>query len=433
MGRRSRTARLTVWMNGEEVGGWRVDSRGEHELSYADSWLSHPDRRPLSLSMPLRPEPYRGPLVHDYFDNLLPDSDAIRRRLQARFGTRSSGAFDLLAEVGRDCVGAVQLVAGDHLAPDPRSIQGQPLTDEEVAGILAGVQAPPLGQRTGEEFRISLAGAREKTALLRHSDTWMRPLGPTPTTHILKLPIGQAAQGIDLSTSVENEWLCHRILNEFEVPVAACAMATFGDQKTLIVERFDRRPSRGGCWIVRLPLEDLCQATGTPGARKYENEGGPGIRTVMDVLLGSHQAREDRLDFFRTQVLFWLLCAIDGHAKNFSLFLEPQGRFRLTPRYDVLSAYPVIGPGMLHAREVTMAMAVWAKNRHYRWHDIGRRHWVETARACSLSGADACLDDLAARVPSVVEAVAAALPAGFPDRVAGPILDGLRRCGSRLG
>ena len=74
-----------------------------------------------------------------------------------------------------------------------------------------------------------------------------------------------------------------------------------------------------------------------PSDRKYEADGGPGIRTIMGLLLGSSRADDDRRDFFKTQILYWLLCAIDGHAKNFSLFLEAGGGYRLTPRYDVLS------------------------------------------------------------------------------------------------
>lgn len=104
----------------------------------------------------------------------------------------------------------------------------------------------------------------------------------------------------------------------------------------------------------------FCQATGIPPALKYESDGGPGIRRILDILRGSERAEEDRLDFFCTQLVFWLLAAIDGHAKNFSLFLLPGGAFRLTPRYDVLSAHPLLGHGRgrLARQKVKMAMAV---------------------------------------------------------------------------
>jgi serine/threonine-protein kinase HipA len=117
----------------------------------------------------------------------------------------------------------------------------------------------------------------------------MRPKGTTPTTHILKLPIGTGGGGIDLTTSVENEWLCAEILHEYGVPVAKCSMDRFGDQQVLVVERFDRRMSADGSWIVRVPQEDLCQATGVPSDRKYEADGGRHeTLQVADVTLRGH-------------------------------------------------------------------------------------------------------------------------------------------------
>jgi serine/threonine-protein kinase HipA len=263
----------------------------------------------------------------------------------------------------------------------------------------------------------------------------MRPLGATPTTHILKLPIGAVPRGIDLSTSVENEWLCTQILKAYGLPVAECAIERFGAQQVLVVERFDRRLADDGSWFVRLPQEDLCQATATPPSRRYENEGGPGIRSVMELLLGSSAAATDRANFLRAQLVFWLLCGIDGHAKNFSVFLEAGGGYRLTPFYDVLSAYPVIGSGRgkLARKKVKLAMAVEGKNRHYLWDGIVRRHWNETARRCGFArDAESLVEELIARTPAVVEQVQARMPKGFPRAVAQPIFGGLRSAASRL-
>ena len=182
-----------------------------------------------------------------------------------------------------------------------------------------------------------------------------------------------------------------------------------------------------GTWWLRLPQEDLCQATGTPPALKYENDGGPGIIPIMDLLLGSSHAEADRTDFLRTQAVFWLLAAIDGHAKNFSIFLEAGGRFRLTPRYDVLSAYPVLGhgKGKLAVQKIKMALAVQGKRKHYKWRGIRARHWLETAQRCGLPGMDKILADLVAKAPGVVTTVGKSVPKGFPSSIASSILDGL--------
>jgi serine/threonine-protein kinase HipA len=408
------------------------------EFSYADVWLASEGTRPISLSLPLAPPgtAYKGSVVTSYFDNLLPDSREIRERIQSRFGTASMRPFDLLAEIGRDCVGAIQLLPEGEQSPDVKRIDGTRLSAPRIERLLTDMRNPALG-RSGstEEFRISLAGVQEKFALLRLDGKWMRPLGATPTTHILKLPIGTATHGIDLSASVENEWLCAEILRAYGVAIASCRMGQFGEQKVLIVKRFDRRSSSDNSWIVRLPQEDLCQATGTPGSKRYESDGGPGIRGIMSVLLGSVQADQDRRDFLRTQILFWMLCAIDGHAKNFSLFLEAGGRYRLTPRYDVISAFPMLGNarGKLPPKKAKMAMAVAATSRHYLWHSIQRRHWVETAKRCGIGGSmPSLIDELIERTPHVIDKVGDRLPPGFPVAVARPIFDGLRSSAATL-
>jgi serine/threonine-protein kinase HipA len=419
-------------MNGEQVGRWTL-LRGEHLFHYKAAWLDSPHRRPLSLSMPLRPsqEPYRSDVVQPFFDNLLPDSDEIRRRMMARFGTRSTSAFDLLEEVGRDCVGAVQLLPADAPAPDVGAIHARAVNEAQIAVILSRVRSPSMGAQDESEFRLSLAGAQEKTALLYHAGKWRVPEGATPSTHIFKLPIRTLDPGApDLATSVENEWLCAQLLVELGVPCARCDMRAFKDQRVLVVERFDRIPAEDRSWIVRLPQEDLCQATHTPPGQKYESHGGPGILKVMELLRGSARPSEDRSDFFATQFIFWLLCAIDGHAKNFSVFIERDGRFNLTPRYDVLSAYPFLGrrQSQLSVHKVKLAMAVHGKNRHYRWKEIRVTHWLETARLAGLGGLGrSIVEEVLARAPAALSAVEGRLPAGFPDSVSVPILTGFEK------
>ena len=440
MGRRSHKRRLSLWMNGELVGTWELSAQG-HELRYAAAWVASPQSRPLSLSLPFTPEnrPHKGLQVQAYFENLLPDSQPILARLARRYQALSLSAFDLLAQIGRDCVGALQIVPEDEFPTDIRRIDALQLDEAAVAQLLrATLQPTPLDIDSGD-FRTSLAGAQEKTALLWHAGQWWLPRGTTPTTHILKLPMGLVGNmRLNMSESVENEWLCAQLLQAFGLPVASCHPLVFEDQKVLGVERFDRRWSDDGQWLFRLPQEDLCQATGTPPHLKYEAEGGPGVERIMSLLDGSLQRERDRLVFFRAQVLFWMLCAPDGHAKNFSLALRPGGAYELAPLYDVMSAYPFLGegPGRLSPHKLKLAMAVRSKNPHWKMQDVRRQHWIETGRRYGIivnegKGA-AVLDDLIARTPDVVKAVRASLPAGFPLTLAESILGGLERAARRL-
>lgn len=426
-------------MNGEYVGRWDCHAGRPQEFTYAASWADAEDTRPISLSLPITSDAtYKGEAVERYFENLLPDNREIRTRIQKHVGAASERAFDLLEKIGRDCIGAIQLTVEEDTPPDVRTIDGTAITTAGIEQLLIKTSAPATfgAPDSDEDFRISLAGAQEKTALLLMRRKWMRPHNATPSTHILKLPIGKANQGIDLHTSVENEWLCTQILREYGLRTSTCSIQEFGAQKVLVVERFDRRLAKDGRWWLRLPQEDFCQATGTSRDQKYEAAGGPGIETILRILLGSENAEADRQRFFKTQILFWMLCAIDGHAKNFSLFLNGGGQFALTPLYDVLSAYPVLGAkaGMLPPRKVRLAMAIQGDgSRHYLWHSIARRHFEGMAKRCGVdAGIGALLDELAEVTPAVIKAVEKLMPATFPDAVATTIFAGLKKTASQL-
>ena len=440
MGRRAHAQRLNIWLNGTPVGYWDASAAGT-TLTYFDEWLHDPQARPLSLSLPFQPgnASYRGPLVQNYFDNLLPDSEAIRRRIALHFRTAGTEPYQLLAAIGRDCVGAIQLLPTDEAPMDLFSLQCEPLDERGVATLLRHtISDRALGQGDEiDDLRLSIAGAQEKSALLWHQGKWQRPLGSTPTTHILKLPLGLVgAMRADMRTSVENEWLCSRIMQEFGLPVAACDIAQFEDMKVLVVERFDRRLAEDGSWIVRLPQEDFCQATGTSPLHKYQADGGPGISKIMEILLGSERSEHDRLNFFKTQLVFWLLAATDGHAKNFSIFHLAGSRFQATPLYDVLSAHPILGTGAnkLAPQRAKLAMAVRSTQNHYNLPQITRRHWLNHAGQVGLgaAAADDIIEALLAAVDGVVTSVYAQIPEGYPQDLAEAILQGILRQRDRL-
>ncbi|WP_027796912.1 type II toxin-antitoxin system HipA family toxin [Paraburkholderia acidipaludis] len=432
--------RLDLWMNGLPVGYWE-NVRGAERLVYLDSWIGDEQGRPLSLSLPFTPgnQPYRGRIVSDYFDNLLPDSDRIRRRIAVRYRTSGTSPFELLAALGRDCVGALQILPAGEEPTGLTRIKGRPLGESDIAALLKETTATPHAgeHESADNLRLSIAGAQEKTALLRHGGQWLLPEGSTPTTHILKLPLGLVGNmRADMRTSVENEWLCSKIIAAFGLPVAHCDIARFDDAKALVVERFDRRMASDSRWIVRLPQEDMCQATGTPGLDKYEADGGPGIDGVMAVLAGSARAEDDRRNFFLSQIVFWLLAATDGHAKNFSIALLSGGRYASTPLYDILSAHPIVGRGRNHIapQRVSLAMAVRGRNRHYRIDEIAPRHWIAQGQRVGFAAAE--IEQMIARVatdaPRVIEAASAQIPADFPEDIAEAIFSGMRRLAARL-
>ena len=445
--RRSQSRALGLWMNGACVGTWSLAPSAPDTLQYDQGWVQSEQGRPLSLSLPFTPgnQAQRGPQVRAYFENLLPDSRDIRERMARRYRTSTTEAFDLLAEAGRDCAGALEILPIGEASAGVAPLQVEPLTDTQVANLLRATTTPQvLGLEGGDiDLRVSIAGAQEKTALLQLDGRWYMPRGATPTTHILKLPLGWiGGMRLDMTDSVENEWLCAQILAAYGLPVAACKPMCFEDLKVLAFERFDRAwwtSPQGDRRLLRLPQEDLCQARGVPPEAKYEADGGPGMDSIFQVLEGSQARDRDRRVFFQAQLLFWMLCATDGHAKNFSLFIRPGGRYQLTPLYDVLSAYPVLGegPSQISAHKAKLAMAVRSKNVHWKIKDIQRRHWVELGRRHGVvtpegRPAEDVVDELVARTSNALAQVREQLPSGFPQALADCILAGVQDAAERL-
>jgi serine/threonine-protein kinase HipA len=414
MARRRAHKPLNVFLNGRLVGLLRRESTGAIDFQYAREWLDWENTFPVSLSLPLREDRYIGAPVINVFDNLLPDSDPIRRRIAQRVSADGTDAYSMLSALGHDCVGALQFLP-DGVAPGAvGNTAGRLVSDEEVSELIRNLADAPLGVGEDEDFRISIAGAQEKTALLRRDGQWFKPTGTTATTHILKPQIGQLPNGVDLSNSVENEYLCLKLMEGLGVPAAKVEIADFGGRRTLIVERFDRRWTRDAR-LLRLPQEDCCQALSVPPTRKYQSDGGPGMRQVINLLKGSDTPDADITTFMRANLIFWLIGATDGHAKNFSVFITPGGRFRMTPAYDVLTAQPSLDAGQIRRKNFKLAMSV-GKNRHYDVHGIMPRHFLQTAdlAGVGLPTMRSIIEDLGEGAQRKAATVIEALPQDFP-------------------
>lgn len=415
--------RLAAGFNGQRVGFWHAQA-DEHRFQYDPAWLSDTAARPLSLSLPFTPGnvPHRGDAVRRFFENLLPTSQHARQRLQAQLGAIGPSAFELLRAGGRDCAGALQLHAL-HDSPPARG-GAEPLDTGRMARLLDALDgaanppadAPPLP-------RVALAGETRKTALLLHQDRWWIARGDTPSTHILKLPLGEVGHmRADMRRSVENEWLCGRLLAAFGLPVAPSGIAQVGRHTVLVVERFDRQVAAGAAvaaagaapaW-VRLPQEDLCQCLGLPAPDDGPDTATPSARDLLRVLRCGRRAQADGQTFVKALFVLWMLGATGAHARKFSVFLERGGGWRLAPLYGIRSSWPIIGPGVrqLSIDDARLALPLGPDDGERRLNRVGPGHWQPLAVEAGM--APQALAQLALEAPRTLEAVRRELPAGFP-------------------
>lgn len=428
MTRRRTHPRLHVYQNGELVGYFSKQPSGAVEFIYAEEWLANERAYPVSLSLPLREDAFKGAPVIAVFENLLPDSQDIKARVAEKVGADGTDAYSLLSQIGHDCVGSLQFFpeGADVDFSGLHSMQGEIVDEEAIEKILNNLaRAAPLGIERERDFRISIAGAQEKTAFLYHDGKWLRPFGATPTTHIFKTQIKKSGD-IDFSNSVENEFYGLSVTAAFGLPVNKAEIKIFGKTKALVIERFDRVRTKDGI-LRRIPQEDFCQALSIPPSRKYQNDGGAGMVEILKFLKGSDHPAEDQKAFLKAQIIFWLIGAIDGHAKNFSIYLGVGGRFILTPFYDVLTAQPLFDAHHIQRKDLKMAMSV-GDNAHYRMDEIQGRHFIETAKRAGLPDyiAKEALEEILDMADSAMQSVERKLPADFPEEIHESVMRGVR-------
>jgi serine/threonine-protein kinase HipA len=382
MGRKKRVKILNIFLNGAKVGLLKKETSGLISFRYTEDWLDYGVA--ISNSLPLQEDEYKGEVVSRYFDNLLPDNNDIKNIVATKYGAESTRSFDMLEVIGKDCVGALSFLPEGQEPINEFEMNYTPLSEREIARRIKGLGSTnPLGMDQAD-FRISIAGAQEKTAFLNIDGKWYEPHGLTPTTHIFKTSIGALGVDINFEDSIDNEWSSLLLMKKFGLDVCETHIEQFENQRVLVIKRFDRiwKNYKGKEILLRTPQEDICQAFNVSPYQKYQNEGGPGIEDISRLLMASNNAN-DRINFFKAIVVFDLLYATDGHAKNFSLFVEKDG-YRLTPFYDVMGGY------FLHKREgkalqdLKLAMKV-GDSGHYAFKRINRSHYAQTAKKCGIN------------------------------------------------
>ena len=397
------TNQLIALANGRQMG--IVNYRNARlSFVYDDSWRREPNSFPLSLSMPLAAAEHGHARVDGFLWGLLPDNDRILENWARRFQVSPRNAFRLIGNVGEDCAGAVQFVRPERLEAmrtEPTSREIAWIAEKEIASRLRTLRADHSAWRAASDTgQFSLAGAQPKTALFFQNGRWGVPSGRTPTTHILKPPTGE------WDGHAENEHFCLRLARACGLVVPNSSVRRFLDEIAIVIERYDR--VNIGNQHVRVHQEDICQALAIHPARKYENEGGPGVRQIVDLLRQYSAHPGEDIQTFLTAIAFnWLIAGTDGHAKNYALLLGGLGAVRLAPLYDLASVLPY---PRINANKAKLAMRIGGEHR---LSNIGRRHWHRLAAEvrtdpdsliARIGGMAKALPDLVATIQKQVEA-----------------------------
>jgi serine/threonine-protein kinase HipA len=376
---------------------------GELVFDYDPAYAETPTSCPLSACLPLAQRHHTGPQVTAWFDNLLPDNDRVRSGWAQRLGSPTATAFDLLARVGEDCPGAIQVLP-PGVQPD-QTEELEPITDAQIATRLRALRNDDADWTgPGPAGRWSLGGYQGKFALARRPDGgWWAPLRRAPSTHIVK-PGLTGVQNADAA-----EFVTLRAAAALGLPTAKAELVMFGDQRAIVVERFDRETGPDG--VRRLHQEDLCQALGLDRHLKYEDDGGPGLaRCAATIATTVTQAERARArDTFAAAAIFNIVTAgLDAHAKNFSLTWLGR-RAYLAPLYDLTSAALLWPPAQI-TYSGRLAMAIGGVREVYAL----RPNHIEAAAADLGVSADQLFAELRRQLATLPDAFADAIAAARP-------------------
>jgi serine/threonine-protein kinase HipA len=358
---------LEVYFDQRRVGMLVQDDSGQLHFTYADSWLTDPQRVPISQSLPLQRQSFDHRRTRPFFAGLLPEAE--KRELVAKaFGVSDRNDFALLDHIGGECAGAITFIHSGETRPGgPAKAAYRPLNDEQLGRILDILPDRPL--LAGEEgVRLSLAGAQDKLPVLVVDGQIGLPLHGAPSTHILKPAIRR------FEDTVYNEGFCLALAKAIGLHVAGAEIRMVQNHHYLLVARYDRMRHVDGT-IGRLHQEDFCQALGIPPELKYQSEGGPGLRQCFELVRNAVARPVVDLARLLDGVLLNLFIGNhDAHGKNYSLLLTDHG-VQLAPLYDLTATavYPDLSS--------RFAMKIGDK---YELADLYPRHWERFARDAGL-------------------------------------------------
>jgi serine/threonine-protein kinase HipA len=318
-------SKLKVFVNQREAGELWLDPQRRFCFQYNKSWINSPDSYRLSISLPLREDPYLNDDSYSYFTNLLPEGK-ILNVLSGKLQIPVSNQFELLRAIGGDCAGAVSLFEEGAFPPKPAAYSYKTLTDNHLAKIIKELPENPfMADEAG--IRLSLAGAQEKLPVSLKDNKIRISMNAAPSSHILKTPIKE------LHGTVDNETFCMMLAKRMGLTVPDVKIIKINGTPLYIIDRYDRKIENGQ--IVRLIQEDFCQALNVNSQLKYT----PTLEACFSLIRNESAVQiKDVKRFLKLIIFNGLIGNSDAHAKNIS-FIHGENGTTLAPFYDLLSTY----------------------------------------------------------------------------------------------
>jgi serine/threonine-protein kinase HipA len=327
-------------------------------------------QRVLSMSMPLRTEPYKSRACEAFFGGLLPEDPDAKKIIGTLFGINSNSNFSLLEKIGFDCAGAVSVYEEGEPILDEKEklLSGTTIEPHALHELLRDLPERPLLAGI-EGMRISLAGAQEKAALCMIENELCIPDPGVPTTHIIKPRIRA------LRETVVNEYFCMRLAKVSGINAPHVELRRAGDIEYLLIERYDR-VFLPDSHLRRIHQEDFCQALGILSTKKYQADGGPSLPDCFNLLDRVTFPVIDKQELLKRVVFNFVIGNADCHGKNFSVLHNDDKTIKLAPAYDLMctAVYAKVTP--------RFAMAIGGESEI---NSVRREHWQRFCKQIAIN------------------------------------------------
>lgn len=325
----------------------------------------------ISVNLPLQEGFFDDKTTRGFFDNLLPEGD-MREAVARLKQVSSRNPYALLREIGGECAGAVALYP-QGVIPAVEADILNPISEDKIADILNKQATQPL--LTGENIRLSLAGAQQKMAVFMLPKFGCKPniylpSGKYVSTHIIK------PQSLYFPNIIFNEHFCMQLARYIGLPAACSSIMRFNDIEAYVVRRFDRIYNVKDKDIKRIHQEDFCQGLGMPN-RKYQKEGGPSIKICFNFIKDKDFDKKVyfQILLLKTVIFNFIIGNSDAHGKNFS-FLHTEKGYIMSPLYDLVSTQ------VYEALSTDMAMSIGGE---YNPDRISKSNFVSLAKDLNIS------------------------------------------------
>lgn len=360
---------LKIYLYNNFIGTLTKDNLGGIIFQYDEN-----AKYSLSLSLPIRERPYSNAECRGFFNGILPENENVRTIIGKRFGINPKNDFSILKSIGYDCAGAVSFLPEDALPnlQDFYKIGGTVLSDDELEKYIKELPLKPLALGA-KDVRLSLAGAQDKTSVVKIGGNIALPDKDIPTTHILKPVI------YGFKETIENEYICMQTAKKLGIDVPDNEICRANSTKYYLITRYDRKitcSDNAVFTVERIHQEDFCQAMNVASAYKYQSEGGVSFKQCFELLKKTTRPAVSIKKFINLMIFNYLIENNDAHGKNFSLLHHKNGDIEFAPAYDILCSgvYPELSD--------KMAMKI---GNHYKHKEILPRHFEQLASVVDIS------------------------------------------------